>query len=126
MLHPVSAQNVPDRGAILTKAVSRAGDRLGLSGRVLADVLGVSEAQISRYRRGEAILAEGTKPFELAVLMVRAFRSLDAITGGDETVARAWLTAENGALGARPVDRITSIQGLADVVAYLDARRAPL
>ncbi|WP_176084270.1 antitoxin Xre/MbcA/ParS toxin-binding domain-containing protein [Martelella sp. HB161492] len=126
MLQPVAMQSAPDRGAILTKAVSRASDRLGLSGRLLAEVLGVSEAQISRYRKGEAILAEGTKPFELAVLLVRIFRSLDAITGGDEAVTRSWFVAENNALGARPIDRITSIQGLADVVAYLDARRAPL
>lgn len=115
-----------DRGAILTKAALRAAERLGLSGRLLAEVLGVSEAQISRFRAGEAALSEQGKPYELAALLVRAFRSLDAITGGDERVARAWMTAPNTALGARPADRIGSVQGLVDVVAYLDARRAPV
>ncbi|WP_297972552.1 antitoxin Xre/MbcA/ParS toxin-binding domain-containing protein [uncultured Amaricoccus sp.] len=115
----------PDPGAILTRAAVRAAERLGISGRRLAEVLGVSEAQVSRLRSGEAALAERTKPFELAALLVRVFRSLDAITG-DEAVARAWLLAPNAALGARPAERITSVQGLADVVAYLDARRAPL
>lgn len=116
----------PDRGAVLTKAVVRAAERLDISGRRLAAVLGVSEAQVSRFRTGDAALADRSKPFELAALLVRAFRSLDAITGGDEGVARAWLTAPNAALGARPAERITSAQGLVDVVTYLDARRAPL
>lgn len=115
-----------DRRAILTRAAVRAADRLDISGRLLADVLGVSEAQVSRFRRGESTLADNSKAFELAALLVRAFRSLDAITGGDEGVARAWLTSPNTALGARPADRIASAQGLVDVVTYLDARRAPL
>ncbi|MBI1495452.1 antitoxin Xre/MbcA/ParS toxin-binding domain-containing protein [Halocynthiibacter styelae] len=119
-------QSAPARGAVLTKAAMRAGARLGLSGKLLSDVLGLSEAQVSRMRNGEADLGENTKAFELAALLVRVFRSLDGIVGGDETAARAWITSENTALGARPIDRMVSIQGLADVVTYLDARRAPI
>lgn len=114
------------RGAVLTKATMRACVRLGLSGKLLSDVLGLSEAQVSRMRNGEADLSENTKAFELAALLVRVFRSLDAIVGGDEAAAKAWITSENTALGARPIDRMVSIQGLADVVTYLDARRAPV
>lgn len=115
----------PDaEGVVITKAAVRAAERLGLTARVLSAVIGVSEATVSRLRRRDVLLERGTKPFELAVLLVRLFRSLDAITGGDEGVARAWMTAENTALGGRPVDRIVSISGLVDVLAYLDARRA--
>lgn len=116
----------PEAGAVLTKAALRAADRLGLSGRQLADIVGVSEATVSRWRRGDSLLEPGSKPFELAALLVRTFRSLDAITGGDEAVARQWLAAPNAALAARPVERMTQVQGLVDVTTYLDARRAPL
>jgi transcriptional regulator with XRE-family HTH domain len=116
----------PDAGAVLTKAALRAADRLGLSGRQLADIVGVSEATVSRWKRGESLLEPGSKPFELAALLVRTFRSLDAITGGDEAVARRWLAAPNTALAARPMERMTQVQGLVDVTTYLDARRAPL
>ncbi|MEY8097667.1 antitoxin Xre/MbcA/ParS toxin-binding domain-containing protein [Falsihalocynthiibacter sp. S25ZX9] len=118
--------SVPSREAILTKATTRAAARLGLSGRFLADVLGVSEAQVSRFKNGEATLAQNTKSFELAALLVRVFRSLDAIVGGDDRVACTWLKSENTALGAQPLERMTSIQGLMDVVTYLDTRRAPI
>lgn len=116
----------PDAGTVLTKAALRAADRLGLSGRQLADIVGVSEATVSRWKRGDSLLEPGSKPFELAALLVRTFRSLDAITGGDEAVARRWLAAPNTALAARPVERMAQVQGLVDVTTYLDARRAPL
>lgn len=116
----------PEAGAVLTKAALRAADRLGLSGRQLADIVGVSEATVSRWKRGDSLLEPGSKPFELAALLVRTFRSLDAITGGDEAVARRWLAAPNTALAARPMELMTQVQGLVDVTTYLDARRAPL
>ena len=125
MTHPRNLAPAPDRNAVLTKAMLRAAERLGLSGRQLAEIVGVSEATVSRLKRGEATLEAGSKPFELAALLVRAFRSLDAITGGDEAVARVWMTAANTALAARPVERMAKIQGLVDVTTYLDARRAP-
>ena len=126
MTHPRNLAPAPDRNAVLTKALLRAAERLGLSGRQLAGIVGISEATVSRLKRGEATLEAGTKPFELATFLVRVFRSLDAITGGDEAVARVWMTAVNTALGARPVEQMTTIQGLVDVTTYLDARRAPV
>ncbi|MBJ3777781.1 DUF2384 domain-containing protein [Acuticoccus sp. 2012] len=113
-----------DKGTVLTKAVLRAGERLGLTARTLAAVIGVSEPTASRMKRGDYVLEETGKPFELAALLVRLFRSLDAITGGDTRTARAWMTRQNTALGGRPVDLIVTIPGLTHVIAYLDARRA--
>ncbi|TCR93349.1 antitoxin Xre/MbcA/ParS toxin-binding domain-containing protein [Rhizobium sp. BK376] len=117
------ARQAPE-AAVITKAVTNAAERLGLSARSLAAVLGVSEASISRMKRQDYLLERGSKSFELAVLFVRLFRSLDAIVGGDETVARQWLRNANRAFGAAPADKITTIAGLTDVLAYLDARRA--
>jgi hypothetical protein len=109
---------------VVTKAVLRAADRLGLTARVLAGVTGLSETTISRMKRDEFRLEPGSKPFELAVLFIRMFRSLDAITGGDEKVAASWLGNPNIALGARPIEKLQTVSGLVDVIAYLDARRA--
>ena len=75
-------------------------------------------------RKAEFILERGTKPFELAVMFIRLFRSLDAIVGGDEAVARAWLNNKNTALGGRPIETIGTVSGLIDAIAYLDSRRA--
>ena len=115
-----------ERARIMTQAVVRAAEKLALSGKDLAAILGVSEPSVSRMRKHEFWLEENSKTFELGALFVRLFRSLDAITGGDGTVARAWLRNGNRALGARPLDRIKTISGLSHVLAYLDSRRAPL
>ena len=52
--------------------------------------------------------------------------SLDALVGGDDAKAREWLHAANDHLGGVPADRIRSVEGLVDVVQYLDAMRGRL
>ena len=52
------------------------------------------------------------------------YRSLDAIVGGDDAVAAAWLKNTNTALGAAPLEMIQTVSGLNDVIGYLDSRRA--
>lgn len=114
----------PSPGVVTTKAVLRAAARLGLSNKLLASVIGVSEATVSRMGAGAFALDPKDKPFELAVLFIRLFRSLDAMTDGDEAVAAAWLRAENRALGQAPLTLIQTVAGLVHVVGYLDTRRA--
>ncbi|RVD59491.1 DUF2384 domain-containing protein [Mesorhizobium sp. M2D.F.Ca.ET.185.01.1.1] len=123
MQRPVAAAAAAEN-AVITKATLRAADLLDITARTLALVIGVSEATVSRMRKQEFLLERGTKPFELAVLFVRLFRSLDAIVGGDETVARAWLKNPNTTLDGTPLEKILTISGLVDVIAYLDSRRA--
>jgi len=109
---------------VLTDAVLRAAKQLGLTNRVLAGVLGLSEATVSRMRAGDYELQRGQKPFELAALLVRLHRSLCAIAGGDRTVASAWLQSPNYALHDRPLSLIQTIAGLVNVIEYLEARSA--
>lgn len=115
----------PDAAQVVTRAVLSAGQRLELPGRHLADVLGTSEASISRLRRGRTI-DPATKEGELALLFVRLFRSLDTLVGGDDMKARDWLWAENHHLGGVPAERIRRVEGLVDVIHYLDALRGRL
>jgi len=114
----------PSQAAVITKATLRAAEQLGMTSKSLAAVLGVSEATVSRMRSGGYSLQRGQKAFELAVLFVRFWRSLDAIVGGDEAVARAWLRNTNAALDAEPIALIQTVPGLMNAIYYLDARRA--
>ena len=123
---PLQAPDPRSDGALVTKALLRAAERLGLANKDLAKIIGLSEASVSRLGRGALSLAPEQKSFELALLFVRLYRSLDSIAGGDAQVARVWLRAENTALGGVPLARIASIAGLMDTIAYLDARRAPV
>ena len=119
---PLSAVS-PD--LVLSKAVLSVAARLDLRQRDLAAIIGASEASVSRLQRGRGI-DPSSKEGELALLFVRMYRSLDTLVGGDDTRARVWLTAQNDHLGGMPVERLTSVQGLVDVVQYLDAMRGRL
>ena len=114
----------PESAAVVTKAALRAATRLGLSARAFAAVVGLSEATVSRMRAGDYTLRPGEKSFELALLFVRLYRSLDAIAGGDDRVAGAWLRNRNMLLDDEPLRLIQTVPGLMNVIQYLDARRA--
>lgn len=109
---------------VLAKAVLKAADLLEVTGKELAAILGLSPSSLTRMKQGGLSLSPGTKPHELAVLFVRLFRSLDAVTGGDSRLGSEWMATSNTVLRGRPIDRVQTISGLMDAVAYLDARRA--
>ena len=113
-----------DPAATLSRATVRAARFLGLAQSDLAPVLGVSAATLSRLANGQRKLEPGSKPWQLAALFVRLFRSLDAVVGSDDAAAQAWLRSENRALGGVPLDLIREPAGLVRTVDYLDAARA--
>ena len=122
-------QPVPEpvsEAAVLSKAAVRAAKLLDLTQRDVSAALGVSEATVSRLFAGKYLLSpDRSKEWELARLLVRMFRSLDALWGHEET-ARTWLASNNLALAARPKDLLRSVEGMVRVVAYLDAARGRL
>jgi hypothetical protein len=125
---PTSREAVQERPApeaVLAKAVLSAAERLGLRSRQLASVIGSSEASISRLQHGRGLDPE-SKEGELALLFVRLYRGLDTLVGGDDAKARAWLASPNDHLASVPAERITTVEGLVDVVQYLDAMRGRL
>ena len=124
--HTAVAPVPSSEGMVVTKAALRAAGLLGLSNKVLARIVGLSEASVSRMGTGGYTLEPGDKPFELGVLFIRFYRALDAIVHGDDAVARAWVASPNDALGGTPLDLVQTLPGLVHAVAYLDARRALL
>jgi uncharacterized protein (DUF2384 family) len=123
---PTSLSNAaatPDPSAVLTKAVARAAERLGITKALLAKILGLSPPTVTRLYSGAYKLDERRKEWEFALLFVRVFRSLDSIVG-DEQTARRWLNSDNRALNGKPIDLIRRTDGIVRVVQYLDASRA--
>ena len=118
-------RTAPRPDAVLATALLAAAERLGLRGRELAAVIGTSEATISRLRFARR-LDPKSKEGELALLLLRAYRSLDALVGGDDEKARLWLRAENVHLDGVPAERLRTVEGLVDVVQDLDAMRGQL
>ncbi len=113
-----------ERQRVLTTAVIKAADIMGLRQSLLAQIIGVSESTVSRMVKGDYLIKADSKEWELAALLVRLFRSLDAIVAGDERSLQSWLQGYNTALKAAPANLIISVSGLAKTVDYVDAYRA--
>ncbi len=111
------------RSQALTKATVRVATQLGFGQVDLAKVVGVSSASASRMFAGAYLIQERTKSWELAALLVRVFRSLDALLGGNERHVKDWFRAENLHLGGVPANLVTKVEGLTNVARYLDAMR---
>jgi hypothetical protein len=111
-------------GIVLTKAAVRAAVNLGVTNAEMARIIGVSAPTVTRMRRGEFQLEADSKPFELAALFVRIYRSLDALVGGDDTTSAEWLRQSNIVFKDKPINLIQKVAGLSYVLQYLDTRRA--
>ena len=122
-----TAEIATDEAAVVSKALLRAAEAWGLSSAELAEIIGTSESTLSRIRTGKrGPIPLGSKEGELALLFLRVFRSLDALVGGDEAHAKAWLRAQNHHVGGIPLRRLKKIEGLVDVAEYLDAMRGTI
>ncbi len=124
-MRPNNTKAAPDRAGVLTKAVIRASDLLDLKDAELAQIIGVSAPTVSRYRHGTAAIDPKRKAGELALLLVRLFRSLDPLVGSDTAKRHAWMHTRSTSLGAVPAELIRTPQGLVETLTYLDGIRAP-
>ncbi len=113
-----------DATNVVNKAIHNAALYLSLSQKELSQIVGASPPQINRlFKNGSNCIAPSSKEWECALLFLRALRSLEGILGEDPIQAREWLYSHNHHLAAKPIELIKSIQGLNEVVIYLDAMR---
>lgn len=108
----------PKASDVLGKAALRAAARMGLSREELGKVLGRDRSSISRSG-----IDPGSKSGELAMLLVRCFRSLAVLVDDNEAQMREWLSTPNHHTGGVPREQLKSAAGLVTVCEYLDSIR---
>lgn len=106
-----------DPRAVLSKALLNAGRGLGLSQGRIGEAIGRDRTSIVRG------LEPDSKAGELALLLIRVYRGLYALVGGEPEDIRHWMHTPNLDTGGVPAEQICTIQGLIRVVEYLDAMR---
>jgi hypothetical protein len=112
---------LPDPRRVLATALVNAGKEVGLTQSDLATIIGRDRTAFSRSG-----LDPDSKAGELALLFIRAYRALFALTGGDRDAMRHWFRTANLHTGGVPADQVRQVQGLVQVVEYLDAVRGKL
>lgn len=110
-----------DADVVLAKALLNTREQLGLTQQELADIVGVHRTAISRW--AESGLRPRSKTGELALLLIRIYRALFALFGGNLDDMRHFLRTENRHLAGVPLILMGQVQGLVHVLEYLDAIR---
>ena len=108
----------PDPARVLGTASLRAAERMGLSRRELAAVLGRDRSSISRSG-----IDPDSKAGELAKLLIRCYRSLAVMVDDNQSQIRHWLATDNRHTGGVPREQLQSVAGIVTVCDYLDAIR---
>ena len=111
----------PDAIETLTKAFLNAGKALGLTQDDLGAIVGRDRTVFRRKGIDPA-----SKAGELALLLVRVYRGLYALVGGEEENLKHWMHTENRHTGGVPVEQVKSVAGLVRIVEYLDAIRGKI
>ena len=107
---------------LLLQAVLRAADELELSRTALARVLGKDRSTLARTTG----IDPSSKTGELALLLIRLYRSLSVLVGNDRKLLRHWFHTANRHTGGVPAELVQRTEGLVEIVQYLDAMRAPI
>ena len=109
-------------GQLLLQAVLRAADELELSRAALARLLGKDRSTLNRAKG----IDPSSKTGELALLLIRLYRSLSVLVGNDRLQLRHWFHTANRHSGGVPAEQVQRTEGLVEIVQYLDAMRAPI
>ncbi len=108
--------------SLVSKSVLGAADALGLNREELANAIGVSVPTVARMKNGVPIPSH--KPYELALLVIRVYRALFAIVGGDAASMKHWMCMPNSHFAENaPNNLIQKVDGLSQLIWYLDAMR---
>jgi hypothetical protein len=116
-----TAVAIPEGPAVLAKALVNAGRDLGLTQAQVGAIVGRDRTALSR-----AAIDPTSKSGELALLLIRAYRALFVLVGGDVVQMRHWMHTANHHLEGTPAELMSRVQGLLRVVEYLDAMRGKL
>jgi hypothetical protein len=115
-------QSLPSESKVLAKALLNSKEHLGLTNTELGEIIGKDRTYFTRLRN-HSVLEPNSKEGELALHVIRIYRSLYALEGGDIEAMEEWLNTPNKHLCETPKELLKNIQGLVQVVEYLDAMR---
>ena len=108
----------PQPAPVLTQALVRAGKELGLTQADVGAIVGRDRTALSR-----GAIEPNSKSGELALLLIRAYRALFVLVGGDAAQMKHWMRTHNLHVGGVPAELVRTVPGLMRVVEYLDAIR---
>ena len=115
----------PNKNMVLAKAVLNIAEQLHLTQSELGAIIGMHRTAISKLNAHPNIDPH-SKSGELALLLIRFYRALYALTGGDQVWMRHFINTQNKITGGIPKNQMKTITGLVTVLQTVDALRGKI
>jgi DNA-binding XRE family transcriptional regulator len=121
----MNVKSKPNEFHVLALALENLKKQLDLSNDDLGKIIGIHRNTVNRLLKNEA-LDPKSKEGEFSLLLIRIYRSLFALNGGNNEAIKHWLTTKNHHIQDIPLNAMNTVLGLARVVNYLDAIRGKI
>jgi hypothetical protein len=110
---------------VLAIALKNLKEKLALSNEEISEIIGVHRNTLSRSFKNNEINSH-SKEGEFSLLLIRVYRSLFALNGGNLEAMKHWLRTKNHHVQGIPLEIMKTVLGMSRVVNYLDAIRGKI
>ncbi|MBF4455070.1 DUF2384 domain-containing protein [Acinetobacter sp. SK-43] len=110
---------------VLAQAFLNAADQLGLKQSQVASVIGVHHSSMSRLK-ADPILDPTSKQGEMALLLIRMYRAIYVLTGGDSEWIHYFMNSYNDMTRGVPIEQVQSDSGLVLVLHFVGTIRGEI
>ncbi len=114
----LAVQPTLSRTQILAEALRNAAREMGFTQEEVGEIIGKDRTAISK-----GTVDPTSKAGELALLLIRCYRSLFVLVGGEPKQMKHWLRTANRHTRGIPAEQMKQATGLVAVMEYLDAAR---
>lgn len=121
----MNIKSKPNENYVLAVALTNLKEQLGLTDEELGKILGRHRNTVNRILKKGGIDPK-SKEGELSLLLIRVYRSLFALNGGNKEAINHWLRTNNLHIQDIPLEAMKTVTGLSRVVNYLDAIRGKI
>lgn len=121
----MNIESKPSESQVLATALDNLKDILNISNHDLSEIIGVHRNTLSRSLNNKKIQSK-SKEGECSLLLIRIYRALFALNGGNIEAMKHWLRTNNRHIQGVPLETMKTVLGLSRVVNYLDAIRGKI
>lgn len=118
-------ESKPSESQVLAIALNNLKDILTISNHEISEIIGMHRNTLTRSLQKQNLDVK-SKEGECALLLIRIYRSLYALNGGNVEAMKHWLRTTNRHIQGIPLETTKTILGLSRVVNYLDAIRGKI
>lgn len=128
MVHQGIMMNIeskPSDNQVLATALDNVREILNISLNDISAIIGVHRNTLRNALNNKKIDTK-SKEGECSLLLIRIYRSLFALNGGNVDAMIHWLRTNNRHIQGVPLETMKTVLGLSKVVNYLDAIRGKI